>query len=527
MVLLLQNNYVMMKRGMKLLYLIVVVSVFTSCATILTGKKDNVSISTTPEEADVYYKGNVVTTFPETEKFDKTETRIYTVKSDGYLEQDVCVFTSDIGGSVFLNVLFYNFFTSTDVAMGGPTKLNQENYNVELYKLPDPIEKSELVYFDDFRWAVNDEDTVIFVKMDGITSRIVTYQEVVESESSAELEEEVYEGPIKTQTSSSELVTDMNEILENLGFSRADNNDESMFALSNATYRITAVIDTLVMTYDYLFSYSSPNPVLINTDIVMTYTIKDLNEEVVLVKTIETDYSYFLKDEDNINLVFDKAFYLFLDDDDVVKMLQNPVESVEFKSEDEIIVLGNDNPVEKTIENAVQSVVTVKGEKGYGSGCIVSSDGYVVTNYHVIHNEDAPIVILGDDTRLDAEIVRTSKAYDLALLKLDAEGFTYFSIDTLSIAKIGSDVFSIGTGGDISLGQSLSKGIVSGKRTIGNKDFIQTDVTVNPGSSGGALISKDGELLGIVNAKMIGTSVEGIGFAIPVPMLIKYLNISY
>ncbi len=520
----------MKTNKINIILLVSLLYMLSSCATIFTGTKEKINITTIPADAEIYYKGDEVAN-PLNEKIKKTDTRIYTIKKDGYLDKDVCIFTNDLKNSIFLNVLFYNVWVSTDIVMGGPTKLAEKNNVIELFKIPDPIEKSEIVYFNDLEWSVNDEDTILFVMVDDNVGNKYTYSDIFDSEEDEqeeeENEEEVYEGPFKSKKSQSEVVNDMNDILENQGFNCAYNKDESMFALSNASYSISATIDEITAKYNYLFAYSNPSPRQIATEIVITFSIKDMNDELVLSKTIETDYSYFVKEDDNNDLVFDKAFYLFLSDEDVIKTLQTPVNAVEFESEDDLLVLKNENSVSSSVENAVKAVVTVKGENGYGSGCVISSDGYLVTNYHVINNEDSPVVILGDNTELDAEIVRTSKAYDLALLKLDAEGFTYFVVDTLSVANIGEDVFSIGTGGDISLGQSLSKGIVSGKRIIGNKEFIQTDVTINPGSSGGALISKDGELLGIVNAKMIGTSVEGIGFAIPVPMLIKYLNISY
>jgi S1-C subfamily serine protease len=501
----------------------------SSCATIFTGTKEKIEISTLPADAEIYYKGTEVAN-PYSEKIKKTDTRIYTIKKDGYLDNDVCIFTNDLKNSIFLNVFLYNIFVSTDVNLGGPTKLEDNHKTVELYKLPEPIESSEMVYFNDFEWLINDEDTVVYILMDNCVGNAYTYADIIESEdeeSEEDEEEEEYDGPFKSRNSKSELVKDMNDILENQGFNCAFNKDQSMFALSNAAYSISATIDTIIGRYHYLFAYSNPSPRQITTDLVITYTIKDINEDVVLTKTINTNYSYFVKEDDNNDLVFDKAFYLFLSDEEVIETLQTPVDAKEFESEDELLVLKNDNPLPHSVENAAKATVTIKGEKGYGSGCLISSDGYLVTNYHVINNEDSPVVILGDNTELDAEIIRTSKAYDLALLKLDAEGFTYFKVDTLSVANIGEDVFSIGTGGDISLGQSLSKGIVSGKRMIGSKEFIQTDVSVNPGSSGGALVSSEGELIGIVNAKLVATSVEGIGFAIPVPMMIKYLKIAY
>jgi len=81
-------------------------------------------------------------------------------------------------------------------------------------------------------------------------------------------------------------------------------------------------------------------------------------------------------------------------------------------------------------------------------------------------------------------------------------------------------VYAIGTPSDIELGQTLSKGIISGKRLFNQKQYIQTDVSINSGNSGGALIDPQGNLLGIISAKIVGVGIEGLGFAIP----IKYIN---
>ena len=90
---------------------------------------------------------------------------------------------------------------------------------------------------------------------------------------------------------------------------------------------------------------------------------------------------------------------------------------------------------------------------------------------------------------------------------------------------IGTDVFTIGTPKDINLGQSVTKGIISGKRNVDGRNYYQSDASTNFGNSGGALINKDGELIGIINAKLTGKNVEGVSFAIPVYYLEEALKL--
>ncbi|HXB13733.1 MAG TPA: trypsin-like peptidase domain-containing protein, partial [Bacteroidia bacterium] len=128
-----------------------------------------------------------------------------------------------------------------------------------------------------------------------------------------------------------------------------------------------------------------------------------------------------------------------------------------------------------------------------------------------------------------ATVLRSNAEYDLAILKLDKPGpYKYFPVDTVTHEiPIGDDVFAIGTPESIFLGQTLTKGIISGERSAGNKTIIQTDVSINPGNSGGALVNTSGHLLGIVNAKMKGEGVQGIGFAIPASYIDEALKVQF
>ena len=161
-------------------------------------------------------------------------------------------------------------------------------------------------------------------------------------------------------------------------------------------------------------------------------------------------------------------------------------------------------------------------EQGLGSGVILSPDGYILTNNHVVAGAQEIRVQLADKRSLDAKIIGTDPATDLALLKIDAT-----NLPTIVAAKpgdldIGDIVFAIGN--PFGVGRTVTMGIISatGRGGLGiedYEDFIQTDAAINPGNSGGALINLRGELVGI-NTAIIGRSGgnNGIGFAIPVGM---------
>lgn len=178
------------------------------------------------------------------------------------------------------------------------------------------------------------------------------------------------------------------------------------------------------------------------------------------------------------------------------------------------------------LEEAVNSVITVTQKNSHGSGCIISNNGYIVTNYHVVGPDTSETYILfSSGAKKRAKVVRFSTLYDLALLKVDTTLKTVLKINFDKKISVGADVFAIGTPQDYNLGQSVTKGIISGKRNLDNRIYIQSDVSVNGGNSGGAMTNKDGELIGIVVAKLVGTGVEGIGFAIPAYYIEEVLKI--
>ena len=160
---------------------------------------------------------------------------------------------------------------------------------------------------------------------------------------------------------------------------------------------------------------------------------------------------------------------------------------------------------------------------GLGSGVIVSSDGYVLTNNHVVENATTLKVSLFDRREMTAKVIGTDPQTDVALLKLDGKNFPYLPMADSSAVQIGDVVLAVGN--PFGIGQTVTMGIIGAKGRGGlgiedYEDFIQTDAAINPGNSGGALVNANGQLIAINTAILAGNSGgnQGVGFAIPINM---------
>ncbi len=164
-----------------------------------------------------------------------------------------------------------------------------------------------------------------------------------------------------------------------------------------------------------------------------------------------------------------------------------------------------------------------------GSGVVVTSDGYILTNYHVVEGISNPKVALPDGKTYAARIVGTDAETDLALLRVDATGLAAIAMGDSTALRVGAPVLAIGNPFDV--GQTVTAGIVSalGRHGLGlnnYEDFIQTDAAINQGNSGGALVDLEGRLIGINTAIFSPDLTEGfvgIGFAIPTSIIERVL----
>lgn len=174
-----------------------------------------------------------------------------------------------------------------------------------------------------------------------------------------------------------------------------------------------------------------------------------------------------------------------------------------------------------------QSVATAQG-----SGVIISEDGYILTNNHVVNSSSSSsyyelgkankitVSLYNDETEYEAEIIGTDEQTDLAVIKIDKDGLTAAELGDSSSVKVGE--FCMAIGNPLGLGSTVTDGIISAvNREVTDEDgnsyiAIQTNAAINSGNSGGALVNSQGQVIGINTLKIAGDGVEGVGFAIPI-----------
>lgn len=180
-------------------------------------------------------------------------------------------------------------------------------------------------------------------------------------------------------------------------------------------------------------------------------------------------------------------------------------------------------------------------QSGSGSGIVYSADGYIITNYHVIeafvvNSTGGSInVITSDGISYSASVVGSDPESDLAVLKVDATALIPADLDLGTGLRVGDFAMAVGYPLGMDLASSVTVGVISGidrniSSDVNSEGLIQTDASINPGNSGGALVDAQGQVIGITNAKIATTTVEGIGFAIPIdyalPIIESLINSS-
>lgn len=190
-----------------------------------------------------------------------------------------------------------------------------------------------------------------------------------------------------------------------------------------------------------------------------------------------------------------------------------------------------DDPFFRHFFNSADIPKQEKMSSALGSGVIVNQEGYLLTNYHVISGAEEIFVSLYDGRHLQAQVIGSDEATDLAVLKIPALDIQTITLGEPQQALIGDVVLAIGN--PLNIGQTVTQGIISatGRHGLGlsvYENFIQTDAAINPGNSGGALIDTQGKLLGIntaiLNSANNGGGSIGIGFAIPADIAVSIMN---
>ncbi len=230
---------------------------------------------------------------------------------------------------------------------------------------------------------------------------------------------------------------------------------------------------------------------------------------------ISNGYISIIKSDDNTEIITPSSNVNI----NVDKSVESVVEAVAEKVSSSVVGIRTTTSVMSFFGGSSEST-------GEGSGVIYSSDGYIVTNYHVIEavaesTRDSKIeVFLNNDMEkpYEAQIIGYHISSDLAVIKINATGLPKVTIAESDSLKLGQYVIAIGNPGGLEFMGSVTYGVVSGlNRVVSGSgiELIQTDAAINPGNSGGALLNTKGELVGINSSKIVAEGYEGMGFAIP------------
>jgi S1-C subfamily serine protease len=207
----------------------------------------------------------------------------------------------------------------------------------------------------------------------------------------------------------------------------------------------------------------------------------------------------------------------------LVFLVLNKKETINIKKE----IVDEESMVTRVVEKAIPSVVTIKIEKDIGTGFIVSNDGLIVTNKHVVADTQAKYkVVIGNNEEVEVINIYRDPLNDLAILKINKNNLVTLDLGDSDVLKAGQSVIAIGTAlgefrstvttGVISgLGRGITAGVVGELEKLSN--VIQTDAAINPGNSGGPLFNSSGEVIGVNVA--VSQNGQNIGFALPINLI--------
>jgi serine protease Do len=217
------------------------------------------------------------------------------------------------------------------------------------------------------------------------------------------------------------------------------------------------------------------------------------------------------------------------------------------QQQDEVVTADDyNNPVVGIVQSVGPAVVSVRSDanamlnfsdesnSSYGSGFIISDEGYIVTNNHVIENGKRFTAIMSDGTEHDAKLIGADPYRDIAVLKIDTPNLTVLAVGDSDAVQVGELAIAIGNPLGLGLGGTVTVGYISAvNRQVEGSEYIQTDAAINPGNSGGPLVNVKGEVIGVnalknylagIDEAGIPIASEGIGFAIPINDAIDVAN---
>jgi serine protease Do len=346
---------------------------------------------------------------------------------------------------------------------------------------------------------------------------------------------------IKWETSTLEgepqFVEGGSKILRNQGYNVLEDSDnlfEDTSSSAKARFQIGGIIKRLFFNGSYTVAFGEQYEE--DLEIEIEWQVYDSLKEKVVYKDTNIGQYYGKKRnpekiEAMIYTAYEQALMNLLADKKLVSVLtgkeiKEEAHSSEYKKLNlNYTINHHGKAIPAKISDFFPAVVTITSGLTHGSGVFITPDGYILTAAHVVSGVDKVVVVLESGKKIEGKVLRINLRSDCALVKVDGKNYSRLHID-FNKSSIGSEVYIIGTPLEKNLSYSVSKGIISGYRSSNSNNLIQTDAAVNPGNSGGPLLNSKGYLIGIVSKKIVGTTVEGVGFGVSIDTIFDALNLN-
>ena len=508
-----------------------------SCVTIFSRANQPVRISTQQAGGTIYMSGNPVNT-PKVKLAKRLGSAEFTVKKEGYLDRNYTVVTSKNNPLRYTNVLWIPTFFGILIAVydfiGPKVYQFKPQYSIPPNEPAPPSRAENEKYI-----FVN--ETSVDIPKDAVIERGYNSERLYNATEPSMIYKNT--GNKNLHLNASGLTHDLKDFLH--AYKYRDSTKKLFPSYTNTLY-INAKVRDLIFDVVYPNSYMSfplgANP-KINANLTVEYEILDYYEQSLMKKEFKVSSDFFGRNPDIGNKKAENdsigngyarslqnAMEITMSKLLVEKEFRNLLPLSEDTKQDETLEISRPSKKITRLNDLIKAAVTIKNGDSHGSGFVISETGYIITNFHVAANaeKDKFKAILNDGTEIPATLVRFSRKADLALLKVEKTDLACMSVqDVAAEAEIGAAISTIGTPKSIELGQSVTKGIISGFRKANDISYLQTDMSINSGNSGGAIITEDGVVIGVVTSKLAGIGIEGIGFGTPSALIFSELKLKY
>ncbi|HLG34187.1 MAG TPA: trypsin-like peptidase domain-containing protein [Bacteroidia bacterium] len=495
----------------------------SGCATLFVKKVSTVTIESNPASAEIKDKnGKIFGTTPYTFTPSKDEKYNLVISKKGYEDSEILIRPVVSEGALLGDAMLLCIPCIIDLPSKAYLQFPKAKYKIDLQPSSKKGTDSESSAFSDEAVYANIEEPSISIKDGFVLGKINSSTKKYDSDKE---EETLGENTLYTDGVCSEFGK-YNITPVSCGVSRYSRDNNSLIPPEKQPY-IQA--DVVSWTFDLKLKskkYYGTSTLEVN------WKIKNPSDKMKVIREKKISFTSDVE-ERHLKYIFlammQRSTAKFITEESVKEFIQNRNQlSPENMKGESVTIVKVTNPAfpkfKDLVSHCTKAVVTIKQKEGFGSGVVISSTGLIITNYHVVDENREVKVKLNTGISLTAKVIKTNPAADLALLKVDAQDIPALPF-SIREPEMGEEVIAIGTPGDISLDQTVSKGIISGRRTFEGKKFLQTDLSINPGNSGGPLIDDKGEIVGIITMKLMGRGMEGLGFALSTEEVIKGLNL--